>query len=40
MASLNDLDNKSIAYVKNREGASKAYKQLEKENVKKKKLMA
>lgn len=35
MASLNDLDNKSIAYVKNREGASKAYKQLEKENVKK-----
>ena len=29
MASLNDLDNKSIAYVKNREGESKAYKQLE-----------
>ena len=35
MASLNDLDNKSIAYVKNRKGASKAYKQLEKEKVKK-----
>ena len=35
MSSLNDLENQSIAYVKNREGASKAYKQLEKENVKK-----
>ena len=35
MSSLNDLENQSVAYVKDREGASKAYKQLEKENVKK-----
>lgn len=35
MSSLNDLENQSIAYVKDREGASKAYKQIEKEKMRK-----